>query len=267
MAYTERYGRRALSFCNAGPICPPAPRSPWHAAHCAWYTALPRERSAPATLAAGAGGDLALPCRLHPPAANAAKSTNVATAIRTDMRGRICQKVHFSPLGKLGGVAATKIYLRFAQQSDAARLLTDNVITGPQPKRETWPQRVAKWLGEQQAGRRVILIAEDRTGLLGMVQLVFSFPPGYQDAEAANGMDVAMMEGLRLRADAPPEVGNQLVSEVQKAAQKRSVKTLTFLLPMNANKALRQAKSWGFEEFRIMPEPDKMLAFFRKSVE
>jgi len=30
---------------------------------------------------------------------------------------------------------------------------------------------------------------------------------------------------------------------------------------------LNQAKSWGFEEFRIMPEPDKMLAFFRKSLD
>jgi hypothetical protein len=36
---------------------------------------------------------------------------------------------------------------------------------------------------------------------------------------------------------------------------------------MNANRALNQAKSWGFEEFRIMPEPTKMLAFFRKSID
>jgi hypothetical protein len=100
-----------------------------------------------------------------------------------------------------------------------------------------------------------------------MVQLVFAFPPGYQDAEAANGMDVAMMETLRVRQGAPPEVGNQLVAEVQRIAGKRNVKTLTFLLPMNDNRALRQAKMWGFEEFRIMPEPDKMLAFFRKSVD
>jgi len=111
------------------------------------------------------------------------------------------------------------------------------------------------------------LIAEDQSGLLGMVQLVFSFPPGYQDAEAANGMDVGMMEGLRLRPGSPPEVGNRLVEEVQRIAGKRNVKTLTFLLPMNDNRALRQAKMWGFEEFRIMPEPDKMLAFFRKSID
>lgn len=164
-------------------------------------------------------------------------------------------------------MAATKVFLRFAQKSDAARLLTDQVIAGPPPKRETWPQRIMRWLGEQQAGRRAILIAEDHTGLLGMVQLVFAFPPGLQDPEAANGMDVGMMEGLRLRRGCAPEVGNRLVEEVQRIAGKRNIKTLTFLLPMNDNRALRQAKSWGFEEFRIMPEPDKMLAFFRKSID
>ena len=162
---------------------------------------------------------------------------------------------------------ARKIFIRFGQQTDATRLLSDGVISGPPPKRESWQQRVARWLSEQQAGRRVLLIAEDHTGLLGMVQLVFAFPPGYNDPEAANGMDVAMMEGLRTRPGAPPEIGNQLVAEVQKVAAKRNVRTLTFCLPMNANRALRQAKGWGFEEFRIMPEPDKMLAFFRKSID
>lgn len=160
-----------------------------------------------------------------------------------------------------------KIYIRFAQSGDAARLTAEGVVTGPDPKREPWAQRIRKWLAEQQAGRRVILIAEDGTGILGMVQLVFAFPPGYNDPEAANGMDVAMMEGLRTRPDAPPEVGNQLVEEVQRIAQKRRIGTLTFCLPMNHNRALNQAKSWGFEEFRIMPEPDKMLAFFRKSID
>jgi len=164
-------------------------------------------------------------------------------------------------------MSSRRIFLRFAQQSDVQRLLKEGIVSGPDPKRESWAQRITRWLGEQQAGRRVILVAEDRTGLLGMVQLVFSFPPGYQDPEAANGMDIAMMEGLRTRADAPSEVGTQLVEEVQRIASKRNVKTLTFLLPMNQDRALRQARTWGFEEFRIMPEPDKMLAFFRKSVE
>lgn len=164
-------------------------------------------------------------------------------------------------------MARRKIFIRYAQSSDITRLLDENVISGPPPKRETWPARITRWLSEQRVGRRVILIAEDESGLLGTVQLVFSFPPGYNDPEAANGMDVAMMEGLRTRGDAPPEVGSQLVSEVQRIAQKRNVRTLTFALPMNANRALRQAKSWGFEEFRIMPEPNKMLAFFRKSID
>jgi hypothetical protein len=175
--------------------------------------------------------------------------------------------VEFSPLGKQRSVRTRKIFIRFAQQSDIQRLFSEGVISGPQPKRETWPQRVMKWLAEQQAGRRAILIAEDATGILGMVQLVFAFPPGYNDPEAANGMDVAMMEGLRTRPGAPPEVRTQLVNEVQRVAGKRNVRTLTFLLSMSDNRGLMQAKSWGFEEFRIMPEPDKMLAFFRKSID
>jgi len=160
-----------------------------------------------------------------------------------------------------------KVFLRFAQASDAERLTNDGVISGPAPARETWNQRIVKWLSEQRAGRRAILIAEDRTGLLGMVQLVFRLPLGYDDPEAANGMDIAMMEGLRLRAGVSAEVGSELVGEVQRIAMKRNVKTLTFLLPMNNTRAITQAKNWGFEEFRIMAEPTKMLAFFRKSVE
>ena len=163
--------------------------------------------------------------------------------------------------------ARRKIFIRFASKSDVPRLLAEGVVKGPPPAQKTWPQRFAQWLTEQQAGRRIIIVAEDESGLLGVVQLVFSFPPGYTDAEAANGMDVAMMEGLRTREDAPPEVGNRLVEEVQRIAAKRNVKTLTFCLPMTANRALRQAKGWGFEEFRIMPEPEKMLAFFRKSID
>ena len=164
-------------------------------------------------------------------------------------------------------MAGRKVFLRFAQASDVDRLSKDGIITGPPPARETWNQRVVKWLSEQRAGRRVILIAEDQSGLLGMVQLIFRLPLGYDDPEAANGMDVAMMEGLRLRDGAPPEVGTELVGEVQRVAMKRQIKTLTFLLPMNNNRAIAQARSWGFEEFRIMAEPNKMLAFFRKSVD
>lgn len=122
-------------------------------------------------------------------------------------------------------------------------------------------------LAEQKAGRRVILVAEDQSGLLGMVHLVFKLPNGYDDPEAANGMDVAMMESLRVRPNVPAEVGSELVGEVQRLAMKRNVKTLTFLISMQNSRGINQAKSWGFEEFRIMPEADKMLAFFRKSVD
>ena len=161
----------------------------------------------------------------------------------------------------------SKIFIRFAVPSDAARLLSDGVITGKPPVRETWERRIEMWLAEQQAGHRVMLVAEDASGLLGSVQLVFAFPEGYNDPEAANGHDIAMMEGLRLRAKAPSEVGNELVHEVQLLARKRDVKTLTFCLPMTENRALLQAKQWGFEEFRIMAEKDKMLCFFRKAVD
>lgn len=160
-----------------------------------------------------------------------------------------------------------KVFLRFAQASDVARLTADGVIVGPPPSSESWNQRIVKWLSEQRAGRRVILIAEDATGLLGMVQLVFKLPVGYDDREAANGMDIAMMEGLHLREGTRNEIGSELVGEVQRVAMKRNIKTLTFLLPMNNIRAIAQARTWGFKEFRIMAEPTKMLAFFRKSIE
>ena len=162
---------------------------------------------------------------------------------------------------------ARKIFLRFAQSSDVDRLTKEGVLTGAPSARETWAQRMQMCLGEQKAGRRAILIAEDETGLLGMVQLVFKLPMGYDDPEAANGMDVAMMESLRVRPNAPAEIGGELVGEVQRLAMKRNVKTLTFLISMNNTRGINQAKSWGFEDFRIMPEADKMLAFFRKSVD
>ncbi len=230
-------------------------------------TAAPRLRLAPGTF--GEGLACAPPCRAHPARTNAVKSSvKHGIAARSDIGAEFAKKGRFSPVWRTSGfVRNRKIYIRFAVQSDIGRLVTEGIISGPQPKRETWPQRLSTWLAEQQAGRRVILLAEDATGLLGMVQLVFAFPPGYNDPEAANGIDVAMMEGLRTRSGAPAEVGNQLVAEVQRIAAKRNVRTLTFLIPMDSNRALLQAKTWGFEEFRIMPEPTKMLAFFRKSID
>jgi hypothetical protein len=161
----------------------------------------------------------------------------------------------------------SRVFIRYALPRDVDRLVADGVVAGPTPNGEPWPARVQKWLTEQFHGRRLVLVAEDASGLLGIVQLVFRFPPGYLDSEAANGTDVAMVESLRTRGDAPPGVATQLITDVQNIARKRGVKTLTFLLHMGDNRGITQAKSWGFEEFRIMPEAGRMLAFFRKSVE
>ena len=161
----------------------------------------------------------------------------------------------------------SRVFIRYALPRDADRLVADGVVGGSTPTGEPWLPRVKKWLAEQQAGRRVVLVAEDASGLLGMVQLVFRFPRGYADPEAANGIDVAMVETLRTRVDAPHGVATQLITDVQNIARKRSVRTLTFLLQMGDNRGIAQAKSWGFEEFRIMPEQGRMLAFFRKSID
>jgi hypothetical protein len=161
----------------------------------------------------------------------------------------------------------SRIVIRYAAAADVQRLVTDGVFSGVPAPGETWPTRIAKWLSEQTAGRRVILVAEGVNGLLGTVQLIFKFPPGYNDPEAANGMDIGMIESLRTRPDAPAPVTNQLIADVQAIAKKKHITTLTFCIPMNSERSIAQVKSWGFQEFRIMPEPTKMLAFFRKSVE
>jgi ribosomal protein S18 acetylase RimI-like enzyme len=161
----------------------------------------------------------------------------------------------------------SRIFIRFALPRDAARLVSDRVLTDAPAAGESWETRIEKWLAEQKAGRRVILLAEDASGLLGMAQLVFKFPPGYNDPEAANGFDIAMLESLRTRPGAHPGVMQQLISDIQAIARKRNIATLTFCVSMNNNSAIAQVKSWGFTEFRIMPEPTRMLAFFRKSVD
>jgi hypothetical protein len=160
-----------------------------------------------------------------------------------------------------------KVFIRFAVPRDAERMIQEGIVGGPLPPGQTWANRAKLWLGEQQAGRRVILIAEDDKGIIGTIQLVFRLPEGYNDPESANGADVAMMEALRMRKGANAVIANRLVDEVQQLARKRGVKTLTFCISMDQAAAVAQVKSWGFEEFRIMPEPDKMLAFFRKSVD
>lgn len=160
-----------------------------------------------------------------------------------------------------------KVFIRFAVPSDAERLVHDEILSGPPPPGMTWVERAKRWLSEQQQGRRLMLIAEDEKGLVGTVQIVFKLPEGYNDPEAANGIDVAMMEMLRTRKGAHQEISDRLLGAIQEIARKRKIKTITFCLSMDQPRALAQVKLWGFEEFRIMPEKRGMLAFFRKAVD
>jgi hypothetical protein len=77
------------------------------------------------------------------------------------------------------------------------RFVTDGIVSGPPPAGESWPERIEKGRIEQDAGRRTIRVADDSSGPLGMVHVIFRFPPGYTDPKAANGRDVAMIESLR----------------------------------------------------------------------
>lgn len=161
---------------------------------------------------------------------------------------------------------ASKIFIRFAVPSDPQRMINEGIVGGPLPAGQTWAERTRLWMKEQQAGRRVILVAEDRKGIIGTVQLVFSLPEGYKDPEAANGSDIAMMELLGVRKGTTKPVLQRLVDEVYGAARKHGVKTLTFCVSMDQPAALAQVKSWGFQEFRVMPEKRGMLAFLKKSI-
>jgi ribosomal protein S18 acetylase RimI-like enzyme len=75
-----------------------------------------------------------------------------------------------------------------------------------------------------------------------------------------------MVEAIRQRPGAPGNLANHIIGELERYARKQRVRTLTFLVPMDNNRALAQVKSWGFEEFRIMPEGARLLAFFRKRI-
>jgi hypothetical protein len=179
---------------------------------------------------------------------------------------RILGRGNSAPPGRTRYSVPPKVFIRFAVPRDAERMIAEGIVGGPLPPGQTWANRARLWLGEQQAGRRVILVAEDDKGIIGTIQLVFRLPEGYNDPESANGADVAMIELLRMRKGANPVVASRLVDEVQKLARKRGVKTLTFCIPMDQATAIAQVKAWGFEEFRIMPEKRGMLAFFRKAI-
>jgi ribosomal protein S18 acetylase RimI-like enzyme len=149
---------------------------------------------------------------------------------------------------------------------DAQRLVNDGVLTGAVPAGDSWVARVSKWLDEMQEGRRLVMVAEFGGSLVGMGQLIFRFADGYQDPDAANGTDIAMVDTIRTRPDAPPNLATHIIGELERYARKRNIRTVTFLVPMDNNRALNQVKGWGFEEFRIMPEGTRLLAFFRKRI-
>jgi len=156
----------------------------------------------------------------------------------------------------------SKIFLRYAREDDIPRLIADGVVPGGDDA--AWQQRLALSMSEQRNGRRLVLVAEDRSGLVGMVQLVFKFPPGYNDPEAANGFDVGMIETLRVAPRTRGPVATELLQQAQMLARKKAITTLTFCLSIDDTRGIAMAKQWGFKEFRIMPEPNRMLAFFRK---
>jgi hypothetical protein len=162
--------------------------------------------------------------------------------------------------------SVARIALRACASRDVPRLMKDGVLAGALPPGDSWPARAQQWLDEMQAGRRLVMVAEFGGVLVGMGQLVFRFAKGYEDAEAANGSDIAMIDSIRMKPDAPANLSTHIVAELEKYAKKHRIRTLTFLVPMDNNRILNQVKSWGFEEFRIMPEGAKLLAFFRKRI-
>jgi hypothetical protein len=162
--------------------------------------------------------------------------------------------------------SVARIALRACATRDVQRLINDGVLAGPLPAGDSWPVRAGQWLDEMQAGRRLVMVAEFGGVLVGMGQLIFRFANGYLDAEAANGSDIAMIDSIRMRPEAPANLSTHIVAQLEKYAKKHRIRTVTFLVPMDNNRVLNQVKSWGFEEFRIMPEGAKLLAFFRKRI-
>ena len=142
---------------------------------------------------------------------------------------------------------------------DVPRLISEGVLSGA--------EHVNDWIDEMSAGHRLVMVAEFGGKLVGLGQLIFRFADGYQDLEAANGSDIAMVDTIRTHPSGqPPNLATFIAVELEKYAKKQRIKTLTFLVPMDSNRVLNQVKSWGFKEFRIMPEGARLLAFFRKRI-
>jgi len=143
----------------------------------------------------------------------------------------------------LNHIFVPRIALRACSSRDAQRLVNDGVLTGTVPAGDSWVARVSKWLDEMQEGRRLVMVAEFGGALVGMGQLIFRFADGYQDADAANGTDIAMVDTIRTRPDAPPNLATHIIGELERYARKRNIRTVTFLVPMDNNRALNQSRA------------------------
>lgn len=160
-----------------------------------------------------------------------------------------------------------RIVIRLAVPTDGRRLIADSLITGNPPAGTTWEERIAQWFGEQQRGLRGILVADDGAHLLGCVHLVFKVAG---DPDIANGKDVALMEHLRVRpktvVQVAEELSNQLVREAEALAQRRSIVALSYMVPGDNNALMAQARAWGYQQSRMMPDGGRWLMFMRKSL-
>ena len=84
----------------------------------------------------------------------------------------------------------SRVFIRYALPRDADRLVADGVVGGPTPTGEPWLARVQKWLAEQKAGRRLVLV---RPGPL--VSRAFNLA-GFEDAwEVVDSPEEALRSG------------------------------------------------------------------------
>lgn len=158
--------------------------------------------------------------------------------------------------------------IRLAVPADQRRLIASGLLGAAPASGTTWEERLRAWFAEQQRAHRLILVADDGSTFLGWVHVVFKPPQGMNDPEVVNGKDVALMEHLRLRPKTPTklseEVANQLEREAENLARKRNMTRLTYMASGDAATLVKQARDWGFVEFRVMNDAGKNLVFMRK---
>ena len=161
----------------------------------------------------------------------------------------------------------SRIVIRLAVPNDHRRLVSSGLLGSP-PAGSTWDDRLRGWFAEQTRARRLILVADDGSTFLGMVQILFSPPEGMNDPEVVNGKDVALMEHLRIRPKTPAQladqVANQLEREAENLGRKRNMTRLTYSVSGESMALVNQARGWGFVEFRVMNDGGKNLVFMRK---